>query len=80
MDLVSNPKEDWNLRYVVSVISEKHVQNVAINNVLHKAWEGFSAIQKTEAMDRVVIFDFTDEETRERIFDIYIYGQSKETN
>lgn len=53
-----------------SIIAQKNVKNAAIINALQKAWEGFNAVKIMEATNRVEMFDFTDEETREKIFDM----------
>lgn len=44
------------------------MKNAGITNVLHKAWEMFIVVRITEAADRVVMFDFVNEETREQIY------------
>lgn len=66
-------REARNDRYVGSIIAQKQVKTATIYNVLQKAWEGFSDFRNREATDRVVMFDFAVEETRENYF-ICLHG------
>lgn len=70
LNLESNPSSRGNDRYVGVIIARKQVKAVAIISVLLKAWEDFGVVRIKETTNRVMLFDFDNEETQEQIFDM----------
>lgn len=67
LDLESTPSLEGNDRYVGAIIARKQFKAVAIISVLHKSWENSGTVQIKEATDRVMLFEFDNEETWEHI-------------
>lgn len=52
------------------LISDKHVKNNVIQNVLKEAWGRFGPVRFTEVNEATLMFDFNSPKDRDRVLDL----------
>lgn len=71
---MSNPVREYESKMFGRIISQKHIRNTVVHNVLKVAWERFRPIRMLEVDEQTMSFEFDSERDRDQIMDLTLWS------